>query len=222
MSLNEKDAGLLTGFNQIQASKCTWAGKVKSLEDPLCYVPSLRTDHAALYRTVLYALKPRRILEAGTLFGYSSIFAGEILREIHGEDFRIDTVELISDNVSSALKNIQEAGLQANIRVIEGDAAEVFSCLQGPYDLIFLDCSKSSYDRLLDDAKRLLRKGGMLLADDIQYHGKLEDQEEGEVPHKHRTIVNSLKSFLSRISDDNDFAAFADTMDDGLLVALKK
>lgn len=208
-------------FNKDQTAGCFSARLLKGAKDQKDYVPALRQDHAALYRTLLYTVKPRKILEAGTLFGYSSILAAETLINVHGEDFRIDTVEIDPDNVSAAMKNIEETGFSRNIRVIEGDACEVFSCLEGPYDLIFLDCSKSSYNQLLSDVKRLLRSGGLLLADDICYHGKLNN-EDGTVPHKHRTIVNSLNEFISGISLDKDFAAFIDTMDDGMLVAVRK
>ncbi|MCR5694938.1 MAG: class I SAM-dependent methyltransferase [Clostridia bacterium] len=220
--MTDSEYDLLNEYNLTQAGKCKAADAIKSSGTPGAYVPALRPDHAALYRTLLFANKPKKILEAGTLFGYSSVLAAEVLSEIHGGDFRIDTVEIDRDNASEAAKNIRGAGFADRIRVIEGDACEVFSCLEGPYDLIFLDCSKSSYNAMLDDVKRLLKKGGLLLADDVGYHGKLDGDENGAVPRKHRTIVNALRAFMSRVSGDDDFASFADAMDDGMLVAVKK
>jgi len=218
--MTDKDSNILSDFNANAISGTFSSRLLSDAKTEKEYVPALRTNHAALYKTILYALKPRKILEAGTLFGYSSILAAEVLSDVSAGDFRIDTVELDRDNVDSALKNIKDAGFSKNVRVIPGDACEVFSCLEGPYDLIFLDCSKSSYNELLPDVKRLLRKGGMLLADDVVYHGKLEG-EDGVIPHKHRTIVNSLTEFLTNISNDSGFSACLDTMDDGLLLAVK-
>ncbi len=218
--MTDSYANILNDFNGLQ----TESGFSSALrrENDGVYIPSLRNDHAALYRTLLFTVKPRRILEAGTLYGYSSILAAETLNEVFGNDFRIDTVEVDQENALIAAENIEKAGFSGNIRIINGDAEEVFSCLEGPYDLVFLDCSKSSYKEMFPDVKRLLRQGGLLLADDVCYHGKLEGAQGETVPHKHRTIVNSLRDFLQTVSDDNDFAAFVDKMDDGMLVAVKK
>ncbi len=219
--MRDKDFNILSDFNKKEIGGTFSQKLLSNAQNEKDYVPALRSNHAALYRTLLYAFKPKKILEAGTLFGYSSILAAEILGDIHANDFRIDTVEIDPANAETALNNIRDSGFSKNIRVIEGDACEVFSCLEGPYDLVFLDCSKSSYNTMLVDVKRLLRPGGLLLADDVIYHGKLEG-EESLIPHKHRTIVNSLTEFLTRVSEDENFAAFIDSMDDGMLVAVKK
>ena len=210
---------IIGDFNSIVTEE-GFSASLRASCDKSSYIPSLRENHAALYRTVLYMQRPLKILEAGTLYGYSAVLAAEVLKDIHAGAFRIDTVEIDPGNADIARKNIEAAGFSSCVRVIEGDACEVFSCLEGPYDLIFLDCSKSSYNSIYDDAKRLLRNGGLLMADDVCYHGKLEEGEN--VPHKHRTIVYNLREFLERVSKDGDFAACIDKMDDGMLLAVKK
>lgn len=179
-------------------------------------VPILRPDAAALLRTLTALKRPARILEAGTAIGYSALLLSEAAPEAH-----IETVELDADTAAEARRNIDRAGKSDRIRVILGDAAEVFAALSGPYDMIFLDSAKGQYLRLLDDVLRLLPAGGLLAADNCLFYGKVFDKP-AEAPHKHRTIVANLRAFLSRVSLSGDFDAALLPAGDGVLAAVRK
>jgi len=179
-------------------------------------VPILRPDAAALLKTLAGIKRPRRILEAGTAIGYSAILlAGATEAEI-------ETVEIDPDMAAEALKNIEAAGLTARIRVINGDAGEVLPALTRQYDMVFLDSAKGQYARLLPDIVRLLEPGGLLVADNCLFYGKILDDPE-TAPHKHRTIITNLREFLGEVFEGAEFSS-ASLVDagDGMLIAVRK
>lgn len=180
-------------------------------------VPILRPDAAALLKMLTALKKPHRILEAGTAIGYSAI----LMAAAAGQETRIDTVEIDEDTAATARKNMKTAGLSGRIRVITGDAGEVFSCLSGPYDMIFLDSSKSHYLDLYEDVKRLLAPGGLLICDNVIFYGKISDAPEN-APHKHRTIVTKLRAFLEKLCNDDDYICSIIEAGDGMALAVKK
>jgi len=187
-------------------------------------VPILRADAAALMQTLTTLKAPRRILEAGTAVGYSAILMANCCRNAAGECFvNIDTVELDIDTAAVARENIRKAGLEHNIRVIVGDAAEVLSCLSGSevYDMIFIDSAKSQYIEMYDDIKRLLKPGGLLVCDNVIFYGKIFDAPE-EAPHKHRTIIGNLRAFLERLTGDDDYTTSVIETGDGMTISVKR
>lgn len=188
-------------------------------------VPILRKDAATLLAVLVTMKKPVKILEAGTAVGYSAILLANYclaaLSEEEKKEFRIDTIELSEERAETALNNIEKAGLSQYIRVINGDAVEVFNCIGGQYDMVFVDSSKGHYIEMYDDMKRLLKAGGLLVCDDVIFYGKINDDPK-EAPHKHRTIVGRLRTFLDRISADNDFVTSLIDTGDGMAIAVKK
>ena len=179
------------------------------------HVPIVRPDMAALLRFLIKTHKPAKILEAGTAIGYSAILMAEADESASSH---IDTIEIDPDTADIARTNIEAAGFLPRIRVILGDALEVFESLNGTYDFIFIDSAKSQYPLMLDSVKRLLRRGGLLVCDNVIYYGKIFDAPE-EVPHKHRTIVSNLRTFLEKVMNDKDFAATLLETGDGVLIA---
>ena len=179
-------------------------------------VPILRPDAAALLRTLTALKRPARVLEAGTAIGYSALLLSEAAPKAH-----IETVELDADTAALAMRNIDRAGRADRIRVILGDATEVFAALRGPYDMVFLDSAKGQYVRLLDDVLRLLPAGGLLVADNCLFYSKILD-EPADAPHKHRTSVANLRAFLSRVAGSGEFEASLLPVGDGVLLAVRK
>ena len=181
-------------------------------------VPIIRRDTASLLRFLIRCHKPVSLLEAGTAVGYSSIL---MAREGAPRLKRIDTVEIDPDTASAARKNIEAAGLSETVRVILGDAGEVFGCLSGPYDMLFIDSAKSQYLHMYEDMKRLLRPGGLLICDNVIFYGKIADAPE-EAPHKHRTIVTNLRAFLEKLFGDPDYISTLLDIGDGVTLSYKQ
>lgn len=109
----------------------------------------------------------RRILEIGTLGGYSGIWLGRALPP----DGELVTLELDAAHAAFARVSFNEAGLGSQALIVPGRALDSLASLTGPFDLVFLDANKDEYPQYLAEAARLLRPGGLLLADNVVRRG---------------------------------------------------
>jgi len=108
----------------------------------------------------------RLILELGTATGYSAIF---LARACALNEGTLTTLELDPALAARARKNLERAGLARQTTVICGDALDHLSRINGPFDLIFMDIEKADYARALPGCHRLLRPGGLLVADNVAF-----------------------------------------------------
>ncbi len=106
----------------------------------------------------------KKVLEVGTLVGYSSILIASNL-PLEG---RVDTIEINPQSADIARENIRKAGMQDKITVHVGNALEVIPGLKGKYDLAFIDAAKNEYMDYLRLAEPLLKKNGILFADNVK------------------------------------------------------
>ncbi|NNG05035.1 MAG: O-methyltransferase [Inquilinus sp.] len=117
----------------------------------------------------------RRILEIGTLAGYSAIWLGRALRV----DGRLITLEVNAEHAAMARTNLDRAGLGGRVEVLVGTALETLPRLaagvDAPFDLVFLDADKTGYVAYLDWALELTRPGGLILADNVVRGGTVLD-----------------------------------------------
>jgi predicted O-methyltransferase YrrM len=117
-----------------------------------------------------------RILEIGTLGGYSTLWMAGALPE----DGRIVTLEAEPLHAKVARENIARAGHAGRVEVIEGRAVESLARLEGPFDLIFVDADKPSNPDYLRAALRLSRKGTVIVLDNVVRGGGVVDAESGD------------------------------------------
>ena len=185
-----------------------------SLEES--YAPIVQKSTEQLIVTLLKLIKPRRVLEVGTAVGYSAILMAQNLPE----DSTIVTVERYKKHADIAVDNVFEAGFEKKIRVIEGEAAEVLHWLDGGFDFIFLDAAKGQYIEFLPDIMRLLNSGGVLLSDNILYHGMIEDDEK--VERRKITIVKRLHMYLEEIMNNENLTTSIIPIGDGVALSVKK
>jgi predicted O-methyltransferase YrrM len=109
--------------------------------------------------------KPLRVLEVGTLIGYSAILIG---RELD-EKAQIVTIEIHSDEAELAEQNIGRAKIPAKVQIITGDALQVIPTLKGMFDFVFIDAEKSEYYQYLKLAEDKLRRGAIVFADNAGF-----------------------------------------------------
>ena len=108
----------------------------------------------------------RRILELGTATGYSTIFLSRAFASPRG---RLVTIDNDPDMAARAKINFHRAGLDQQIDMVVGDSQEKLSEMDESFDLVFLDIDKERYAAVLPYCERLLKKGGLLIADNVGF-----------------------------------------------------
>ncbi|MGD1069451.1 MAG: O-methyltransferase [Bryobacteraceae bacterium] len=121
----------------------------------------------------------RRVLEIGTLGGYSTTWLGRALPA----DGRLITLEYRQVHAETARRNLAAAGLDGIVEVRVGDAAASLSAMiaagEPPFDFVFVDADKTGYVKYLDLALQLSRPGTVIVADNIIRNGEvMEDSPE--------------------------------------------
>jgi predicted O-methyltransferase YrrM len=107
----------------------------------------------------------RRVLELGTATGYSALHIAQGL----ASDGSLVSLEHDPGRADEARANFQRAGVDSQIRVLAGDALGELENMTGPFDLVFIDIEKADYVRALPHLYRLLRPGGLLVADNTGF-----------------------------------------------------
>lgn len=125
------------------------------------YLPIIGRERGRILVRLVRGIKPKRILEVGTLLGYSAILMG---KEVEA-DAEIVTIEIDEDEAERAEVNIREAEMKPKIKIIVGDALEVIPRLDGRFDMVFLDGAKSEYLNYLRLVEDKLHKGSVVVAD---------------------------------------------------------
>jgi predicted O-methyltransferase YrrM len=149
----------------------------------------------ALLELLARAIGARRILEIGTLGGYSTIWLARALPP----DGRLITLEVDPGYAAVARENL--AGL--NVEVITGPALETLPRLDGPFDLVFIDADKRSNAEYLRHALRLSRPGTLIVADNVIRGGAIVDPEDpGE-------SVQGVRAFFDALAAEPDVRATA-------------
>jgi predicted O-methyltransferase YrrM len=125
------------------------------------FLPIVGPRKGKILAKAVKKVKPKHILEVGTLIGYSAILMGKEL----GADAEITTIEMHAKEADCAEDNIRRAQLPSKIRVIVGDALRVIPTLTGSYDAVFIDAEKTEYFEYLMLMEDKLHKGTVVVAD---------------------------------------------------------
>jgi len=161
----------------------------------------------------------RKILEVGTLAGYSTIWLARGL----SAGGRLITLEYEKKHADVARKNIERAGLAGIVDIRVGDATKTMPELlkegAGPFDLIFLDANKDGYPTYFGWALQLSRKGTVIIADNVVRDGGVIDAESKDASIQGVRRLNEMIAAEKRVS-----ATAIQTVgrkgDDGFAVAL--
>lgn len=126
--------------------------------------------------TLLIKLRgARRVLEIGTLFGYSTVI---MARALPGNGSLL-SLEFEPKHAAIARRNLERAGVSARARVEQGDAAELLRRLSDEtFDLVFIDADKASYPVYLQQSLRLTRSGSVIVADNVWRGGEVVDPQD--------------------------------------------
>ncbi len=180
-------------------------------------VPIIRKEMGNLLKVLLQLVQPERILEVGTAVGYSSILMSENMPQ----NCKITTIENYDKRIPVAKNNFKRAGKENVITLIEGDALEVLKTLDGPYDFIFMDAAKGQYINYLPDIKRVLRKGGLLISDNILQEGEIVESRYA-VTRRNRTIHARIREYVYELTHSEDFVTSIVPIGDGITLSVKQ
>ena len=180
-------------------------------------VPIIRKEMGNLLKVLLQLVQPERILEVGTAVGYSSILMSENMPQ----NCKITTIENYDKRIPVAKNNFKRAGKEDVITLIEGDALEVLKTLDGPYDFIFMDAAKGQYINYLPDIKRVLRKGGLLISDNVLQEGEIV-QSKYAVTRRNRTIHARIREYVYELTHSEDFVTSIVPIGDGITLSVKQ
>ncbi|MDJ0957868.1 MAG: class I SAM-dependent methyltransferase [Arenicellales bacterium] len=177
-----------------------------------CKWPQMVTGsvQGALLRMLVQLTHAKRILEVGLFTGYSALTMAEVLPE----DGSITSCEIDEGNAAVARSFIDRSPHGHKINICMGPALETIAGLDGQYDLIFLDADKENYCSYYDQLLPILRSGGLLIADNVLWSGRvLEPKEETD---------HAVVAFNDKVSNDPTVEVVLLTVRDGVSLIRKK
>jgi caffeoyl-CoA O-methyltransferase len=179
-------------------------------------LPLVDAATARLLRVLVTALDARRILEIGTAIGYSAACMAAALPA----DGLLLTMELDPERAATARGNFARAGVENKVNVIVGDASRFLHKVAGPFDLIFQDGSKQLYEPLLDRLVGHLRPGGVLVTDNVLWHGEVV---EGFIrtPERDADDTDAIRRYNDRLATDTRLLTTFLPLGDGVAVSVK-
>ena len=179
-------------------------------------IPIAEPETARFLSVMCKIAKPERVLEIGTAIGYSAIITARSMA-----DGKILTLEYDAQTAEIARKNIKRAGLSDRIEVVCADAKDYLSYIDEDecMDMIFLDGPKAHYIYMLDDCVRLLRRGGVLISDNVLYKGMTADDEH--IIRRKITIVERLREYIDALVNHPELETSLLPLGDGVTVSVK-
>lgn len=181
-------------------------------------VPIIRKEMESFLRVMLSVSKPLNILELGCAIGYSAILMSEYLPE----GGHITTIENYDKRIVEAKANIQMAGLQDKITLLEGDAMEVMKDLESEkYDFVFMDAAKAQYINFLPEVMRLMKTGAILIADNVLQDGDIIESRYGVI-RRNRTIHSRMREYMYQVKHMDELETTIVPIGDGITMSVKK
>jgi len=175
--------------------------------DPQMLVGALE---GALLRFIVGISAARRILEIGTFTGYSALTMAEALPK----DGEIITCDINEDTMKLAQTYFDRSPHGKKITIRLGPALNTMATIRGPFDLIFIDADKENYVAYYEASLELLRVGGLLVADNVLWSGKVLAPVE-ETDH-------ALVAFNERVQQDERVENVLLTVRDGVMLVRKR
>lgn len=157
-------------------------------------------------------LQPVNILEIGTFTGYSAICLASGLKE----GGRLHTIELREQDAETSRKNFHRSIHGEKIILHVGNALEIVPRLDFDWDLVFIDADKVNYQSYYSLVLPRVRSGGIILADNVLFHGQVVEEP---VTGKNAKAMHEFNQFLSK---DDSVEKVIITLRDGLMLIRKK
>lgn len=172
---------------------------------------AISADEGRLLQVLLTAIGARRVLEVGTLGGYSAICMARALPN----NGRVLSIEIDEKHAAFARRYIERAELADRIEVRVGRALDVLPALDGQrFDAMFLDADKEPLPTYFDWALRLVRPGGLIIGDNALWGGRVYETTENDAK------TRGVREFNRRMSQDPRVLSIIVPTHDGVAVAI--
>ena len=186
----------------------------KAIEDG---VPIIRSETAALLRSLTAALIPENILDIGTAVGYSALQMCQVMPE----NCHITTIEKYEKRIPEAKENFRKAGEESRITFLEGDADMWLKELKGKqFDLVFMDAAKGQYLNWLPLLLDLMPVGAVLISDNVLQDGDVV-QSRFAVQRRNRTIHSRMREYLYELKHMEEFETAVIPIGDGVTISTR-
>ena len=180
-------------------------------------VPIIRKEMQSFIKVLLARRARKRILEVGTAVGFSTL----LMCEYNPCQAEIVTIENYEKRIPLARDNFIRAGREKQITLLEGDAGEILKELTEPFDLIFMDAAKGQYIHWLPDVMRLMRKGAVLVSDNVLQEGDII-QSHYLVERRNRTIYKRMREYLYELKHKPKLLTTILALGGGVTVSVKQ
>ncbi|OLB12752.1 MAG: hypothetical protein AUH07_07275 [Gemmatimonadetes bacterium 13_2_20CM_70_9] len=185
---------------------------IRARHDTLKLPPiHISPDEGKLLYVLLRAVAAARVLELGSLAGYSGVWLARALTT-RGT---LTTIEIDARHAALARQAYVEAGVAERVRLIEGAALDVLPTLAPGFDAVFVDADKAPLAQYFEWSVRLLRPGGLLLCDNAFFHGAVVD------PGDHSAEAEGVRAFNRLAASDPRVVAAVAPIRDGLVIGVK-
>ena len=157
-------------------------------------------------------MQPKRILEIGTYTGYSAISMAEGL----ADDGLLYTIDVNEELKPRVLSYFAASPFSSKIKFLIGEADEIIKDLEEEWDIIFIDADKVNYLNYYEKLVPTLRRGGVIIADNVLWSGKISD------PAIKDKTTQSLRAFNQAVQQDDRVENVLLPVRDGLMMVRKK
>lgn len=179
-------------------------------------VPIIKHEMEQFLSFIIKLHKPVKVLEIGTAIGYSSI----VMSKASDETLEITTLEKSDKMIERAKKNLKDFGYDKTVSIMAGDAETSLDNVEGEFDLIFIDAAKGQYMIYYEKCLPMLKKGGLLIADNVLQDG-LVAKSRFAIPRRQRTIHGRMREFIKSVSDNKELQTSVLPIADGATISLR-
>jgi predicted O-methyltransferase YrrM len=183
---------------------------------------TINSEEGKLLQILIELSGVKKILEIGTLFGYSTIW---LVRAISRNNGKIVTIEKNKYYCKKAEKNFKklENDLEENIKLINGNAIEELNKMienNEMFDMIFIDADKINYFNYLELSKKLVKKNGLIVADNTFLSGAVYLDY---LPERIKiTTQQNMKNFNRELANQEKYETIMFPTEEGLSLSIKK
>jgi caffeoyl-CoA O-methyltransferase len=178
-------------------------------------VPIVHWETGRLLAALCRTLDPV-VLEVGTAIGYSTLHMAEQL-----ERGRVVTLERDPERATQARDFLGRAGVAARVELVEGDARETIAALEGPFDLLFVDATKTEYRDYIELARPKLTDRALLVVDNLLMSGEVALPEDADTFWAADSLA-SARELNAQLVGDPGWVGCVLAVGDGIGVAARR